>query len=437
MLRLIILMTLCITIDGWAAGFSLMLKGIKGLGNSFAGGAASAEDASTIYYNPAGLPQLSSHQALIYGQIVRPYFSFTDEGSKTVLDQDLTGSDGGDAGKLNFLPGGFFSYKLTDEWFVGIGVVSPFGLSSEFDPGWKGRYHGISSSILTIDINPTIAYKISDHFLIGAGISAQYIDAELTNAIDYGSFMASVGMAPLSEAQHVDGTVKLEAKDWGFGYNCGILLLLNQNTRFGLSYRSKIPYEVSGRATFSTPPSASGIASAIGYVNTGGRTQIDMPGNVSISGYHQIDEKWAIMGDINWTNWDVLNKLQIQFDTGAPDNVITYEWEDALRYALGTTYTHNRQWAFRMGVAFEETPVPNARYRIPRIPDEDRYWLSIGAGYQFSDQLVLDIGYSFLFAKKADIDKTATGEDQYRGALKGSFEGHSNVFGAQLVWNFN
>jgi len=436
-LLMVIFMLFCIPIKGWTGGFSLMLKGIKGLGNSFAGGAASAEDASTIYYNPAGLPRLPNHQALIYGQTVRPSFTFTDAGSTTFLGQDLTGNDGGDAGSLHFLPGGFVSSKLNDKWAVGIGVVSPFGLSSDYDPYWKGRYHGITSSVLTVDINPTVAYKIDDHWMIGFGFSAQYIDAELTNAIDYGTFMASVGMLPISEAQRVDGTVKLEAQDWAFGYNGGILLTLNNTTRFGLSYRSKIPYELSGKATFSTPPQASGIASALGYVNTGGRTQIDMPGNISFSGYHQIDEKWAIMGDINWANWNLVDKLRIQFDNGAPDNVITYEWEDALRYALGATYTHNWQWAFRMGIAYEETPVPDARYRIPRIPDEDRYWLSMGAGYQFSKQLVLDIGYSFLFSKKADIDKPATGEDQYRGALKGSFEGHSNVFGFQLIWNFN
>jgi len=437
MILVITLMTLCITANSWAAGFSLMLKGIKGLGNSFAGGAASAEDASTIYYNPAGLTRSLDNQVLIYGQTVRPSFTFTDEGSTTVLGQDLTGGNGGDAGKLNFLPGGFFSQKLTDELTIGFGVVSPFGLSSEYDSNWKGRYHAIKSSVLTVDINPTVAYQINDQWAIGVGISAQYINAELTNAIDYGTLMASLGIVPLTEAQRADGTVKLEANDWAFGYNWGILLTLNENTRFGLSYRSKISYKLTGKATFSTPPPASGIASVLGYVNTGGRTQIDMPGNVSISGYHQINDQWAVMGDINWTNWDILDKLRIQFDTGAPDNVITYEWEDSLRYALGTTYVHNGQWVFRMGVAFEETPVPDARYRIPRIPDEDRYWFSMGTGYQFSNRLGLDIGYSFLLARKADMDKIAAGEDRYRGALQGTFKGHSNVFGAQLIWNFN
>jgi len=434
---MVFFMLCCFSVRGWTAGFSLMLKGIKGLGNSFAAGAAFAEDASTIYYNPAGLVRVSDNQVLIYGQTVTPSFVFSDRGSKTVLDQDLTGGDGGDGGTFNFLPGGFYSQTIGDRWAVGVGIVSPFGLASDYDATWKGRYHALKSRLFTVDINPTVSYRINEKVSIGVGLSAQYANAELSQAIDYGTINADLlgGLLPI-DPQGADGKVKLTADGWGFGYNCGIMYSLNENLRFGLSYRSKISYVLKGKADFSVPESASLIASGAKHVDTGGRTKVDMPGNISISGFYQINNRWAVMGDINWTHWDVLDELHIQFDSGAQENVLAYHWKNALRYALGTTYTPNESLAFRMGLALEETPVPNDRYRIPQIPDEDRFWFSVGTGYRFSDRVTMDIGYSYLLGREADIDKSAEGYDRYRGALKGTFEGHSNVFGAQVIWSF-
>ena len=193
------------------SGFAITEKSVKGLGNAFAGAAAVAEDASTIYFNPAGMTRLTGHQVQAAANIIIPSFKFDDSGSTTVLGMPLTGGDGGDAGEAAVVPNFFYAHSLSEDLKIGVGVVSPFGLATKYDSDWVGRYHAIKSEILTIDINPSIAYKIHRMLSIGGGLSFQYVDAELTNAIDYGTINA-VSMAGLPLLpQGADGKIKLEA----------------------------------------------------------------------------------------------------------------------------------------------------------------------------------------------------------------------------------
>jgi len=422
-----------------AAGICITEKSVKGLGNAFAGGAAVAEDASTIYFNPAGLTRLSGSQIQAGAHVIMTSFKFDNEGSTTFLTQPLTGGDGGDGGDTHFVPNFFYSQDISDRLKVGIGIISPFGLGTEYNDNWVGRYHTIKSEILTVDINPTIAYKINSELSIGFGFSAQYMDAELTSAVDYGTmdtvlFGGAFGLTPQGD----DGFSKITGDDWGYGFNLGVLFEPTEKTRIGLAYRSRIRYELEGDADFSTPAAAAGLAGALGLVNTDAEADVDMPDSVSLSFYHQLNDEWAIMADITWTNWSVLDELKIKFDSGADDSVTTFNWEDTHRYSIGATFTPNSKWTFRTGISFDETPVPDAQHRTPRVPDEDRIWLALGTSYQFSDRLGFDVGYTYIFADEAEIDKTATPfeEDWFRGSLKGEFEGSSHIISAQINWKF-
>ena len=420
-----------------AAGFAVTEKSVKGLGSAFAGGAASAEDASTVYFNPAGMTRLTGSQLDVGVSAISFSFEPTDKGSTTVIGQGLTGGNGGDGGMTKIIPISFFSQEISDNLRVGIGITAPFGLGSEYDPDWVGRYHTIKSDILTIDINPSIAYRIDSKLSIGIGVSFQYMDAELGNAIDYGTIgFATFGPAAGFIPQGMDGTVKLTADDWAYGFNLGILFEMSENTRFGLAYRSKMAYELEGEAAFETPAAVAAVAGALGLVNTEGSADIDMPGSLSVSAYHHFNAKWAVMADITWMNWDVLDELRVKFANGAADSVTTFAWEDSWRLSAGLSYAHNDQWTFRGGVSFDPTPVPDALHRTPRVPDTDRFWLSLGSSYQLSEQIGVDFGYTYIAGKDTTIDKTATGEDQLRGALKLDIEGDSHIVGVQLSWNF-
>ena len=421
-----------------AAGICITEKSVKGLGNAFAGAAAVAEDASTIYFNPAGLTRLSGSQIQAGAHVIMTSFKFDNEGSTTVLTTPLAGGEGGDGGDTHFVPNFFYSQDISDRLKVGIGIISPFGLGTDYNDNWVGRYHSIKSEILTVDINPTIAYKINSELSIGFGFSAQYMDAELTSDIDFGTIDAALfggafGLTPQGD----DGYQKLEGDDWGYGFNLGMLFEPSEKTRIGLAYRSRIRYELEGDVKFKTSSdAAAALAAGLSYVNTDVDADVDMPDSVSLSVYHQLNDEWAIMADITWTNWSVLEELRIKFDSGAADSVTTFGWEDTHRYSIGATFTPNSKWTFRTGISFDETPVPNAQRRTPRVPDEDRIWLALGTSYQFNDRLGFDVGYTYIFADEAEIDKTAAGEDIFRGALKGEFEGSSNIISAQINWKF-
>jgi long-chain fatty acid transport protein len=421
-----------------ASGITITEKGTKGLGNAWAGGAAVAEDASTIYWNPAGLTRLDKNRAEFSVHLIRPSFEFDNKGSTTVLGQALTGGDGGDAGGVHFVPNFFYSHDISEKWKAGVGIFSPFGLATDYSSSWVGRYHTTESSVLTVDINPTAAYRVNSQWSVGGGISAQYIDADLRSAIDYGTidvalFGGAFGLTP----QGTDGTVKLTGDTWSFGFNLGVLYELNEETRFGLAYRSKMSHDVDGDAKFKTPTAAQPLATLAGRVNTGVSADIDLPANIAFSGYHQLNDKWALMATIIWTDWSVLDELRIKFDNGAADSVITFDWDDSFYYGIGATWFYSDQWTFRGGLAFDETPVPNAQRRTPRVPDDNRIWISAGGSYLISDQWDFDFAGTYITTDgDAEINKTATGEDTFRGALKGDYDAWSYLLSAQINYRF-
>jgi long-chain fatty acid transport protein len=421
-----------------ASGIQITEKGVKGLGNAWAGGAAVAEDASTVYWNPAGLTRLDGHHVELSMHFIRPSFEWNDDGSTTVLGQPLTGGDGGDAGGPNFVPNFFYSHEISEKWRAGLGIFFPFGLETDYDADWKGRYYTTKSSLLTIDINPSVAYRISSQWSVGAGISAQYIDAELKNAVDYGTIDAATGGVFGLVPQGADGRAVVEADDWAWGFNLGVLFELNENTRFGLTYRSKVEYDDDdGDATFTTPAAAQPLANALGLVDTQTSIEIELPANASLSAYHKLSEKWAIMANVTWTQWSSLDELRIQFDSGAADNVTTLDWDDSFYYAVGATWYYSDQWTFRGGLAYDETPVPDEEKRTPRVPDDDRFWISAGAGYEFLDRWALDFAGTYIFTiGNPEINKTATGEDTFRGNLVGDYDAYSYILSAQINYTF-
>jgi long-chain fatty acid transport protein len=291
---------------------------------------------------------------------------------------------------------------------------------------------------LSVDINPSLAYRINSHFSVGAGVSAQYIDAELKNAVDYGTIDVATGGVFGLVPQGADGRAELEADDWAWGYNLGVLFELNENTRFGLTYRSQVEYDIDdGSAEIQTPAAAQPLANALGLVDTEGSTEIDMPASASLSAYHKLSEKWAIMANVTWTEWSSWDELRVKFDSGALDNVTTHDWDDTFYYAIGATWYYSDQWTFRGGFAYDETPVPNARKRSPRVPDDDRFWVSGGASYEFLERWGLDFAGTYIWTDgDPEINKTATGEDLFRGNLKGDYQAYSYILSLQINYTF-
>jgi long-chain fatty acid transport protein len=407
----------------YAAGFAIQEQSVTGLGRAFAGSAAVAEDATTIMFNPAGLTQLKHSELAIGLNYIAPKSDFKDAGSTVpnlggggFFGQALTGGDGNDAGNDAIVPNFYYAAPINDKTVVGFGITAPFGLVTEYNDTWQGRYHAVKSDLKTINLNPTIAFKATEHLSIGLGLDLQYIDVELTQMADLGA----LGGFP----QAADGKVKLTADDWSWGYNLGLTYQIHEDTRLGLAYRSKISHSLKGDGTLRN---SAGVKQA----EENAKANVTLPESLSLAIHHQINDSWAVMADATWTHWGRFQTLVITSDNGTFNQNKEEKWNDSMRYGFGLTYKHNDKWTFRSGIAYDETPI-SSEYRTARIPGNDRKWVSVGASYQWKDNIIIDAAYSHLFVSDPKINEFTS--SAYN--LKGKYEASIDLLGIQMRWLF-
>jgi long-chain fatty acid transport protein len=431
----------------YASGFAITEKGVKGEGSAFSGNAAVAEDASTIYWNPAGMTRLKKNEMDLALFSITTSFEFNKESATDAAGYPIqpTGAEGGDAGFTAFVPNFFYAHKINDQWSAGLGFTVPFGLGTEYDSNWVGRYYTIKSDITTYDINPSVAYRINDQWSVGGGISFQYMNAELTNAIDYGLITASKpttlgalfpGLPPSTTSS--DGKAKVEGDSWGYGFNLGVLFQMSADTRVGLSYRSRVRQKIEGTLKLTDPAAAPGIGKVASGGNQDAEATIDLPSTASLSAYHKFAGNWAVKADITWTEWSTLDELRVKFKGGAPDSVTTLKWDDTWRLSTGLDWYYSDAWTWRTGIAYDPTPVPNAKYRSPRVPDEDRFWWALGGTWKFAPAWSVDFAGAYIWTlHDPKLDKSTTeAENQTRGNLVGTYDAYSIVLGAQINFTF-
>jgi long-chain fatty acid transport protein len=378
-----------------AAGFALIEQNASGLGNAYAGAAAVAADASTIFFNPAGMTRLPDRQVAAAGHLIKPKAEFS--GTSTI-----GGGDGGDAGGLALVPNAYYAFRLTPDVHIGVGLNAPFGLATEYDSTWAGRTQAIKSEVKTVNLNPSLAWKVNDAVSLGAGVSMQYAEATLTN----------LAGAP--------GLATVKGDDYGWGFNLGVLWQLDAATRIGLAYRSEVDYTLEGTLTLSAFPAGNGPVTA----NT------TMPDSASLSLFHKFNERWDLLADVSWTGWSDFDELRIVRTNGALVGVTPENWDDTYRYSVGANYRWNDRLTLRGGVAYDEAPVSDL-YRTARIPDENRTWIAFGVQYRLSPKSALDVGYAHLFVKDARIHKT-----EGPVTLAGTYDASVDILSAQLTLDF-
>lgn len=391
-----------------ASGFALIEQSASGSGNAYAGGAASAEDASTIFFNPAGMSRLSGKQLTVTGHVIKFKAGFEDGGSSS--PSASVGELSADAGGWAFLPAGHYVMELGPQVHAGIGVFAPFGLKTEYPDGWAGRYQALKSSMETLNINPSISYKLSDGFSIGAGINYQTITAELTNAVFMGG----------------DGMSRMSGDDAAWGYNIGVLMDINANSRIGVSYRSSLDFKLKGNVNVTDP---SGALVATVPATADFRT----PDTFSVSYFNSLNERWDVMADLTRTGWSSFQELRIVDDSGATLSLTPENWNNAWRAALGASYHYNAQWTARAGVAYDQTPMTDAT-RTARTPDEDRSEIAVGGQYKVDKTSTWDVSYAHLFVNNAGINMDRTADNA--GLLAGSYSNSVDILSVQYTHNF-
>lgn len=422
-----------------AAGFALTEKSGSSIGNAFAGAATAAEDASTILSNPAGLTRLDGTQLVLAGYAIQSSIHFNNYDSRTLLGaggQAMTGGSGGDAGSLALVPTLYFATDLNEHVKAGLGIHSPFGLKTEYSADWVGRYDAVKSALKTVNINPALAFKLSDSLSLGLGLNAQYISAELSNTIDFGAICVLGGIASCAAPQSRDGQLKLEGHDWSWGYNLGLLAEPVRGTRVGFAYRSKVGHRLQGDATFTNVPlELSGLPD---LANGSIKADIVMPETASVSILHQLNDRWDMMADVLWTRWSQFRELRVERSNRVLLGVTQENWQNTRRYSVGASYRYNPLLKLRFGVAHDESPVTGA-FRNPRIPDEDRWVLGLGANYKVNDSDMLDIGYLRIFMKEASLNisnPVTNAAPAITRTLSGVYNNDVHVLSMQYTHNF-
>jgi long-chain fatty acid transport protein len=375
-------------------------------------------------------------QAVFAGHGITPKFEFSNQGSTladTYSGQLLTGQEPQNGAVNALVPNIYYVHGINSNIKFGLGINVPFGLAVKYDDNWMGRYHAVDTELETLNINPSLAFKTSDNLSLGFGVSVQTAKVTLSNVIDFGAL--------IRQPQQHDGFVEINGDnndDLSYGWNAGLLYELPSDTRFGLAYRSEIKHKLKGDADFTVPGTVSSITDSGLFTDSKVTADVTFPQTLSLSAYHSYDAL-AVMADITWTGWSAFQELRIKYDNPAqPDSVTTEDWNDTFRYALGVNYRTAPQWLLRGGIAYDETPVPTAQRRTARIPDNDRFWLSLGAGFQASKTLSVDFGYIHLFMDDAEINNEfEANAPELRATLKGSYQSSVDVFSLQLNWNID
>lgn len=377
-----------------ASGFALQNQTGSGNGNAFAGAAAAAEDAGTIFFNPAGMTYLrEGHNISAAGTVLSRSIKFEDAGTVGVALQGL-GSNGGDGGGVSLIPAGYYAYSVTPKLRIGLGVSPTFGNKTEYDKDFIGRFSGYFAEMKQININPSIAYRLNDVVSLGAGINFAHNETEFGQMIPTGAATSVIG--------------NLKGDDWAAGYNLGLMIQASPSTRVGLSYRSKIKFHLEGDfkrgAAAPTPIKA----------------DLEMPDTLSLAVSQKLSDKWELLGDVTWTGWSSIDQVRVFNRTsGAPVTTLSYNFKDTWRAGLGANYLYSEQWKFRFGVAHDKTPVKSAADTTMTLPDSNRTWLSLGAKWTLSKQSSVDFGYSHIFFKDASTARAvalgALGTQTVRG----------------------
>ncbi|MEQ6918610.1 OmpP1/FadL family transporter [Halomonas aquatica] len=426
-----------------ASGFQVREQSAKTLANALSNAAAGAEDASFMAYNPAAIGNIHGSQVAGGVAYIDASFDLQDAEATSLggADYDRGGSRQG--GEAALVPSFAAKARLNEQFDLGLAIYAPYGLSTKYDEDWIGRYHAVETELKTIDFQPTLNYRATERLNLAVGLRAQYADATLSNRVDLGALGAQQELLPASAIGNADGFAEVTGDDWGYGYTLGALFQATEQTRLGVSYRSEIDLTLEGDVDFSSDNTTGQTVLAEAqdsntFTNGGGSAELTTPANLNLGVYHQLNDRLALMANAEWTEWSSFDELTVEFEDNTLDSTTTENWDDTWAFSVGANYALAPQWLLRAGLGLDESPVPSAEYRTPRVPDADRQWATLGATWMPTTELGITAGYMHVFADDGDIDQQATSDNENasKGNLSGTYEVSADVFALSMDYRF-
>lgn len=449
------------TSTAYSGGFSLYTEDSpSAIGNYAAGIAAEAADASTGWYNPAGLALIHNQQIVAGGVGIFPSArlsgtsTFMTQGLNNYVQnfQDLQGGDNA------FVPAFHYALPVGENVTFGFSSVSPFGLSTDWDQDSAVRYQATLSELITVNLSPEFGVKLSDHFSYGAGLDFQYARVKFNTMLGAPNLFV-----PFFPATTVDTLSYNNGNSIGIGFHTGVMAMFNDNhTRIGLNYQSKMRHTFHGQSRLVGKLASPGLvlanpASVIGanpdavFRNTNlFSNPIELPDVVTLSGYQDVNEALALLGSVVYTAWSSFDTITLNNVAAPSINPFTSQvslvqavsskqqnYLDAWRFALGANYRLNQQWMLRAGGGYDATPTNNA-FRDVRLPDVNRWALSIGTHYQARPSIGVDVGYTHIFsAEDSTVNRTDPIGLTSAFNVNATSNAHVDLVGAQVVWNID
>ncbi len=398
------------TINVYAAGIQSYELGQPSIGTAGAGQAALADDASTAYFNPAGLTRLKRSEVLLGGGASITSMEFSSDAKNT-----RRGNDGGDAGSVFPSGGLYYAQKLSPKARVGLVLNTPVGLGLDYDDGWKGRYLVEENLLAVININPVLAYKVTDWLSLGGGCSLYYAYMKQDMAL-YNPVIP-------------DGEIEMEFDDWAGGYNFGILLEPQKGTRIGAAYRSKVDFALEGDIDIT---GAGAIWNILGLESTYGKTDLTLPQNVIVSFYQQVFDNLALVFDTGWANWEEMEKTEITTSSGSAVT-IKRDWKDTWRIGLGAHIKVADPLLFKIGFSYDSDPVASDSDRLPDMPVDRQWRYGAGLEYNLNENSNICLNYEFIDLGSAPINSQVVSGGRI---LSGDYNQHVNVLGFSFNWKF-
>lgn len=371
---------------------------------SGAGWAARAQDPTTVVTNPAGMSRLEGTQ-----------FQFTAQ--PLAIDSTFNSDLGGGSSLDSVLPGGsfFVTHQLNDNWTLGFSTAGFFGLGLDYETGWEGRYYLDEITLQSVGLQPTVSYKVNDKLSVGAGATLIYTLFEQKMSVN--------NPGPAS-----DGKLTLDDEVISFQANLGILYQANECTRFGLQYLSESNIDLETRPEVGGNGLVSDALRQFDEVDLG----MTMPQSVILSAYHQIDDRWAVMGNVGWQQWSEFGKVDIDASTANITKSITADrkYKDTWNFSIGTQYQINDQWRLNTGIAYDSEMV-NETHATLDLPTADSWRYGIGLSYDHSDRLQYSAGYEIAWYGDIDVEVNRGPA----GKVSGTFEDHAiHFFGFSVNW---
>ncbi|HAW92417.1 MAG: long-chain fatty acid transporter [Rheinheimera sp.] len=474
--------------NAFAEGYKLFEQSVSSMGNAYAGRGAQISDASLVYSNPAALTRLTSLNGaqLSAGlNLINAKTNYRDASAQSANGQPVIGKTEGANSLTELVPFVFYADKVSDQLSWGIGFYVPFGLSSNYDNDFVGRYFADETAIQVLSLQPAIGYQLNEQWSVGVGVSINHAQGTLSKYKDHSGLCelgeattnAMFGAAVYNDA-YCNSHYEVAGDDVAFGYTFGIHGEPVAGTRLALTWHSAVRYTLQGDSVITnTPLTGANVAGNPNYLvvapnlpaidlTTGklaansrltesSQLALTTPASAAFGLDQQISTALSLQLSIAWTQWSEFDSIDIvsndpnpsiSLNTQRPPNLnsqgyigyIPQQWQNSWSAALGASYVYQPGLTLKAGAAFDENPIAS-EHKTARIPTDDRVWLTVGANWQLNQQLSIDMAYGYLFTGDVTVSEreyNVQDEPLYNSGYQGQYRNKGQLLAVQFNYMF-